>query len=402
VQAERVVDRSRAAQLPEIIQQLLDAEDNPALHQQVLDFLHNTAAIVQDLDIASLRIENRYQREGQTLTSVLRRLDLSPWRLRIQGRAGSGKTLIGQTLFRDARGRGERVLYLCFNRPLADGVARTLRSLGMVMTVDRLTELLPMPRGDFDPAKGKQAFDDRRTAFMTRPLSPERQYDMIIVDEGQDFSESQAALVQHLLKPDGRLLWLEDGHQALFQTRSWCPPCTAQLTLPENYRSSRQIVLAANELLRLDPPDIPASAVAGTLPDVKKASADDHTDAVISAVRTLLDHGYPLADITLLSYHGYGSSHLLQQDQIGPWQSRRFSGRYDQNGNQLYTDGDLRVESLHRFKGLQSPAVVLAEIDFTTLDDDARRRLYVGMTRARLALTLIFTPNALATLNQTQ
>ncbi|MFN3712692.1 MAG: ATP-binding domain-containing protein [Alcanivoracaceae bacterium] len=400
VQAERVVDRTRAGQLPDIIQHLLDAPDNPDLHQQVLDFLHNTAAIVQDPDVASLRIEQRYQQEGQALIAVLRRLTLTPWRVCIRGRAGSGKTLIGQSLFRDARSRGEQVLYLCFNRPLADGVARTLRSLGSVMTVDRLTELLPLPRGEFNPALGRDAFDQRRAEFIGRPVSVERQYDMIIVDEGQDFSASQTALVEHLLKPTGRLLWLEDANQALFQQQSHCPATTAQLTLLENYRSSREIVLATNQLLQLDPPDIPASAVSGEMPSFDQATTEELEEKVAQAVQRLLDKGYPLADITVLSYHGYGSSTLLQQSQIGRWRTRRFSGRYDSNGNQLYTEGELRVDSLHRFKGLQSPAVVLAEIDFSALEDDARRRLYVGMTRARLALTLIFTPSALQALSQ--
>src|SRR5690606_25317964 len=145
VQAERVVDRTRSNELPDIIRNLLDGDTNPTLHQQVLDFLHSTAAITQDPDIASLRVEQRYQTEGHALTRTLRRLQLSPWRMQFICFAGSGKTLIGQSLFRDARQRGERALYLCYTRPLADGLARNLRSLSNVMTVDRLTELLPMP-----------------------------------------------------------------------------------------------------------------------------------------------------------------------------------------------------------------------------------------------------------------
>src|SRR5690606_2549190 len=113
-----------------------------------------------------------------------------------------------------------------------------------------------------------------------------------------------------------------------------------------------------------------------------------------------LDQGFALDDITVLSYHGYTSSALLAQDQLGPWRTRRFASRYDEHGNQQYTDGELRIESLHRFKGLQSPAVVLSEIDFDELDDEARRRLYVGMTRAKLALALVLTPVAMRALER--
>ena len=101
-----------------------------------------------------------------------------------------------------------------------------------------------------------------------------------------------------------------------------------------------------------------------------------------------------MTDIVVLSYHGHGSSSLLHQKQIGPWPTRRFTGDYDAEGNQLYSEGLLRLESIFRFKGLQAEAVILAEVDFETMDDKARRRLYVGMTRARQSLALLLTPEA--------
>jgi len=181
----------------------------------------------------------------------------------------------------------------------------------------------------------------------------------------------------------------------LFQQTSNAPSTTAQLELPENYCSAREIVTAINAILKLDPEDIAASPITGESPSLLQA------ESVQQAIRQLLDQSYSLSDITVLSYHGYGSSSLLNQEQIGPWRTRRFTGKYDENGNQQYSDGELRVESLHRFKGLQSPAVVLAEIDFSELSDDARRRLYVGMTRAKLTLTLVLTESALKALTGT-
>jgi superfamily I DNA/RNA helicase len=52
------------------------------------------------------------------------------------------------------------------------------------------------------------------------------------------------------------------------------------------------------------------------------------------------------------------------------------------------TQPSIRFASVHSFKGLESGAVVLTDID--SLDDEqARSLLYVGMTRARLALVLL-------------
>src|SRR5690554_5268996 len=128
VQAERIIDKEQSKDLPDIIRHLLDGSPDFNKQQEVLGFLHGTAAIIQDPDIASLRTDLRYQTEGQVLTRTISRLQLSPWRMRVSGRAGSGKTLLGQSLFRAAKQRGEKVLYLCYNRPLADGVARSLKA----------------------------------------------------------------------------------------------------------------------------------------------------------------------------------------------------------------------------------------------------------------------------------
>lgn len=52
------------------------------------------------------------------------------------------------------------------------------------------------------------------------------------------------------------------------------------------------------------------------------------------------------------------------------------------------------TESVYRFKGQSAPAVVLAEIDFETLDEKAVRKLFVGATRATLKLVLVLSENA--------
>ena len=55
----------------------------------------------------------------------------------------------------------------------------------------------------------------------------------------------------------------------------------------------------------------------------------------------------------------------------------------------MLTDGDVLIDSVLRFKGRASPCVILTEIDFDTLDDNAIRRLFVGATRATMKLFLV-------------
>ena len=60
----------------------------------------------------------------------------------------------------------------------------------------------------------------------------------------------------------------------------------------------------------------------------------------------------------------------------------------------VLTGGTLTLETLFRFKGQAADGVVITEIDFAQWDETARRRLFVGLTRARLRVALVATEEA--------
>ena len=68
---------------------------------------------------------------------------------------------------------------------------------------------------------------------------------------------------------------------------------------------------------------------------------------------------------------------------------RRFTGEYDLLGAPVFSEGDVLIESVYRFKGQSAPAVVFAEVDFDALDDKAVRKFFVGATRAMMKLVLV-------------
>ena len=97
-----------------------------------------------------------------------------------------------------------------------------------------------------------------------------------------------------------------------------------------------------------------------------------------------LDRGFALGDIAVISLRGRERSALLNLDRLGTWSLRRFTGRFDADGNALWTDGELTAESVRRFNGQAAPAVVVTECDFEELDAQARRLLFTAFTRARM------------------
>ncbi len=49
---------------------------------------------------------------------------------------------------------------------------------------------------------------------------------------------------------------------------------------------------------------------------------------------------------------------------------------------------------MYRFKGQAAPCVILTEVDFEMLDERARHKLFVGMTRASMKLVLVLSRRA--------
>jgi superfamily I DNA and RNA helicase len=107
------------------------------------------------------------------------------------------------------------------------------------------------------------------------------------------------------------------------------------------------------------------------------------------AVGVLLARGIALADIAVISFRGLGKSLFAQADTLGRHSVRRFTGKYSASGEALWTAGELLVDSVYRFKGQSAAGVVLTEMDFSELDEAAKRKLFVGMTRAQLGLEMV-------------
>ena len=112
------------------------------------------------------------------------------------------------------------------------------------------------------------------------------------------------------------------------------------------------------------------------------------------AITRCLGAGFMRKDIALISFRGRENSALLNLDKLGNHSFRSFSGQYDLFGNPVFREGELLVESVYRFKGQSAPAIIFTEIDFDELDEKSFRKLFVGMTRARLKLVMVLSERA--------
>lgn len=413
VHPDRIIDAGSKARLTATIRALLPLGEPSAELGRVQRFFGDILQLRPDPNTMIGRADQLVTRLSAGLATWARRLAFSPFRLHIIATAGSGKTQLALAEFQAAIDAGQTPLYVCFNRPLADHMQEITRHMrgrpegksgdsggshgGRVASFHHLCDTFARRAGKVPDYTGPEGWQALEATLREAPIPEDWRHDVLIVDEGQDFSPAWRDALLRLLKPEGRAIWLEDPLQNLYDR----PPVPLEgwvtLHARTNYRSPREIV----ELLATigDAAGIPA------LREIEAASPflgadielltfpDGDTEAMLErtrhAVTGCLGAGFTRSDIAVLSFRGREQSTLLHRDTLGAHRLISFTGAYDLFGNPVFRDGDLLAESVYRFKGQSAPAVIFTEIDAQQLDDKTCRKLFVGMTRARLKLTLV-------------
>ncbi len=400
IDPQRIVDASRRDQLPTIIRQVLPIQEGDEVSSQrerVLRFLNNVLQLVPDPSAMIGQANAIVTRLSGGLATWARQLDFSPFRLHVSGTAGSGKTQLALAEFHAALSAGKQPLYVCFNRPLADHIRKLLPDGGRICSFHQLCDVFARESGISPDYRDATVWQQLERTLANANLPPNWQFDVLIVDEGQDFSAGWRDALLRLLKPEGRMIWLEDPMQNLYGREPVPLPGWVTLHADTNYRSPRQVVDLLMSLAPASATITAASPFAGADIDVLTWPEDDASQMLAqtrNAIKKCLGAGFTRNDMAIVSFRGREHSSLLHLDALGQHTLKSFDGSYDLFGNPVFRDGELLAESVYRFKGQSAPAVIFTEIDFDTLDDKSFRKLFVGMTRARLKLVLVISERA--------
>jgi hypothetical protein len=387
---ERIIDASRRDRLVPLIQSILPEGEANDRASEVYKFLRGIIQLETDVSALMGRARAMVTRVSGGLAHWARQLDIHPYRLRVSGTAGSGKTQLALAEYSDALGDRRRPLYVCYNRPLADHFDAIVPAGGLVCTFHMLCDLRVRAAGEipnFDAANSFERLVDRAAEL---PLTDDFMFDTVIVDEGQDFPEAWRDQVLRHARNDARILWLEDPMQNLYSRAPVQLPGWVGLRAQSNFRSPREVVRMLQSIL---PEKLSIEAVSPfDSEDVEFLTYQDPADMlqkVKEAIRLCYSAGYRKEDVAIVSYCGREHSHLMIHHQLGSNTLRSFTGNYDLFGHPMYSEGDLLMETVYRFKGQSAPAVIFTEIDFETLDDKAVRKIFVGATRATMKLVMV-------------
>jgi hypothetical protein len=392
----RIVDASRRDHLARIVRSLLP-EDAPAtkLADEVHRFLRDELRLVPDVATVAGQARTLYTRLSGGLAEWARCIEFEPFRLRVVGTAGSGKTQLALKVLEDTVAQGRRPLYVCYNRPLADHIALIAPQRSTVATYHQLCDRILRSTGrtpDFSQPGAFQALEDFMVGYAP---TADWQFDEVIVDEGQDFQPAWRDALLKLLKTGGRAWWLEDPMQNLYGRPPVELPGWVVLRAQTNYRTPRDILGQLQKLLGPDRTIECGSPLDGS--DVEIFTYADHADLMDktkTAITRGLGAGFKKDMIAVVTYRGREHSAFTPLDRLGPHALRAFTGQYDLFGSPVYSEGELFIDSVHRFKGQSAPCIVFTEIDFEDLDEAALRKLFVGMTRATMKLVMVVSERA--------
>ena len=298
----------------------------------------------------------------------------------INGAAGTGKTLVAVEKAKRHAFRGEKVLFLCFNRQLRDHLAENYAH----ENIDYETIARFACRLGHTPEPDYELLNRLLENMWENGSFP---YQHVVVDEGQDFGSDaieEADILETLktiiedTKENGSFYVFYDKLQ-LVQARKmpkFLEDADCKLTLYRNCRNTENIAKTSLRPISDRSPKLMENCIVGVPARMHFCPGDD---AVLAAVDDALDAllGDGIRNIVILTCRKEADSVLAPYLQDGKYPAGKES---------------IRFTTCRKFKGLEADAVILVDVDEETfLGGDGKNVLlyYVGTSRARLRLDIM-------------
>lgn len=326
---------------------------------------------------------------------VLESLEDNP-RLLISGLAGTGKSVLAIEQCKRASRSGRSVLYLCFNKNMAQyagvqfekeylsGEAATLHQIMQRSCGSKYDDLNPMY---FSLILPHRFIDDSCHV---------RQYDLVVVDEGQDLINGlYLQCIGKLIKgglSKGTWVVFYDPNQNIYNSSSemksqllWLKSMATSYSLTVNCRNTREIA-SANTLITNIPQVNRVKASGPQVEQYSYKSMSDERTQIITLLERLKDDGVRNNEIVILSAYSQNNPKCFLYEKGLPSEL----GRMKTEGKMWGAKNDeIRFSTISAFKGLESKVVILADVD--SFDEESRKLLnYVAISRAETTLFVFY------------
>jgi len=296
--------------------------------------------------------------------SLISVIDSAP-RALVEGGAGTGKTVVAMEMAARYAQAGNSVLFCCRSGPLADHVASRLREFRevAVMKFESLAAVCNWKRGK----------ESQMPA-----VAP---WDIVIIDEAQDFDFEWWDLVDCVIRPGvGRLRVFADSNQAVYRLRDDLETRLGarSFQLRINLRNTKSIARVTERLYK--GPLIETPGPDGLPPVFQNDNVEAALNQAVEAMKMLFRHEEVIPSMVAL---------LVPDAEMRQRLHAMFNRmKIPVTDASRKLPGAVVVDTVARFKGLESPVIIVVADRMLAKNQELS---YVGVSRARSRL-MIFGP----------
>lgn len=321
-------------------------------------------------------------------------------RILVSGPVGTGKTMLAMDQCRKLKAEGYNVLYLCYNKLIANYVRKNFELEKQDIDVSTLHSFLMKKTGETEIEDANFFTDILPNKFIDgidEYMPDNEKYDVLVVDEGQDLMNTVSVLcLEGMVKgglSKGRWTIYYDKNQNIFGKYEELQDIYDELEdygatcyeLSVNCRNTKQIATGnwyATNITQASIMKADGEVVGYHKYDSKAAEKTD----VLKLIRRLLSEGISRNDIVILSLYRMDNENSCLYNasipsDIGEIRLNEF--------NKLDSDEFIRFYTVKAFKGLEARVIVYIDIEGFE-EDDERLLNYVAMSRARILLEVFY------------
>lgn len=372
---------------------------SPSDIREVVRFLRADFCFIPSLNDRLEQVEQKLVRLTAEQAQLMQALGMND-HLIVEGGAGTGKTLLAAEFARRQLEQGARVLYLTYNKNLAHHVMRSLPETDQLKVVNihalfgeyvpvDVEELQKDPQKYFAQILPERFYDYISEKQSTDPDAADMQYDLLIMDEGQDILKPLYLYSLDCLLKGG----LDHGKWAVFYDEKqniYNPEYQDGMDILRSYSHTKfRLFVNCRNTVQIGTYSAKASGVTFAEfmrengEEVGKISYEDEKDfggKIKEIMKTLREGKVSPGDITFLSPKKYQNSKLAT-----------LKLTVNELRDDFKPDPSVPVfATIQGFKGLDAKVVILCDVEALRRETFSQY-IYLAGTRARTLLYILGT-----------